>query len=152
MQNRKALYLAACLLLVVGTVGCATIPKSTPPPGCEDSLIYQHIPYPEAIDLAVKLAVFEIAKHEPEYRATIYMAIGAMEELLTHERLTYAHFFWDVTKRVEWLRENVGAELIIVSETLRMFDGVEIPVSDCDRTLLLKHLAQQRMYLGMLGD
>lgn len=140
-----------CLaLLGTGCIGLSNIVSDKPPVGCENSLIYKYVSSPGTTDLILKLALYELAKNKPEWREPVWEFLLACEKMITLENITYRYLMLEVVAAVDYLNENAGVELLILSEVLGDFDK-EILISDCDKDLLLQHIAKQKLYLGTLS-
>ena len=148
----KAVGILICsLMLTVAWIsGCsiATNPVARPA-GCEDSVIYDTFPNPEVVDTLLVVAAFELAKQKPELCSILDEAFGYGEELLSKPGMTYIQFAAATAARFDWVNKYAGTELVILSELLAKFDR-PIPMSECDRRLILAHLAKQRRTLALL--
>jgi hypothetical protein len=146
------------LLLLLPTLflfsGCAALQPTPegPPPGCEDSLIYQYIPSPKVADIGFKVALYEVAKRKPEYKPVILDALNKFEQMLSEGAYTYSGFVEIVISRVKWLNKHAGVELLIVTESLGVFENIDLPMADCDRRLLTNHIQEQKRYISLIVE
>lgn len=133
-------------LLFMGCAGMTLHP--TPPPGCEGSLILKYVPYPKVTDVAFKLVLFEVVKANPSIKQDVLKALDKFDSMLGNPMLTYLGFAQTIAADIASINQLAGVELIIISEVLRQFDQA-ISIDQCDRTLLRKHIAEQKAYLAM---
>jgi hypothetical protein len=143
----------ACLMFAV--VGCTVSQDQVRPEGCEDSMIYDYFPNPTVVDTTVKLAVFTIADEMPELKEPILKTIDVIADVLSWDKggMDYKAFAAIVIEEVGWLQEHAGVQMLIIADALtsQMFE-LEIPMLPCDRTFILNHLAELKLYVQMAKD
>jgi len=149
-----ALVLTILVFVLFSIGGCSVAPfhasSTVRPADCENSVIYDLAPNPALAGTPLVLAVYEAAKHKPEYRPAIIKTVDYAQGLFEQEDLTYFDFALAVTQRIEWLNKYMGVELLIAADLLGAFDQ-RVPISPCDRRLISQHLAKQRKYLSTLN-
>lgn len=138
----------ALLLIVMALQACGTIPMETRPTGCEQSIIYDHLPAPKIAGGVILIAVSELARSQPKAQPYILGAIDAVLQLLEDDRLTYVELASAAVQQVSWVNEYFGNRLLVYSEILSAFDR-PIPLYPCDRDLIRAHLKKQRVLLQL---
>jgi hypothetical protein len=147
MKSAKFCLIAA-VLCALALSSCKTFEWSQKPDWCGESLIYELIPNPEAAELVITVAVFEVVKHKPEWREPVALTLDFLSVMLEEPGVTYFQFASWVAAQVKFVNQYAGSELVIVSEVLGRFDR-RIPITDCDRELLHGHIAREKRYLAM---
>lgn len=132
-----------------GLSGSAFLPGGSRPADCADSVIWDLTGNPTLVGVPLVIAVYEVAKHKPQYRAALIETVGYVESLMARNPLTYADFALAVVERIEWLNRYMGVELLMVTDLVAGLDQ-PVPISECDRRLICQHLAKQRRYLSTL--
>jgi len=122
-----------------------------PPPGCEDSLIYQYIPYPEVTDTVLQVAVYNFAEEVGGAKPAILEVIDRLEKVLEPvERgsimLNASDFVFLVMQQVSELNTRWGVSLLIVSQSIEALN-VPSPLTVCDARLIRVHLAKQKKWV-----
>jgi hypothetical protein len=149
-----ALVLTVLLFVLFSVGGCSVAPfhasSAARPADCADSVIWDLTGNPTLAGTPLVLAVYEAAKHKPEYRPAILEAVDYTQGLFENTDLTYSDFALAVTQRIEWLNRYMGVELLIAADLIGLFDQ-RLPISPCDRRLICQHLAKQRRFLSTLN-
>lgn len=139
---------ALCLFLqACSTMGILTSATQRPP-GCEQSIIYDHLPAPKLSGAVILIAVSELARSQPKAQPYILGAIDAVLKLLEDDQLTYVELASAAMQQVSWVNEYFGNRLLVYSEILSAFDQ-PVPLYACDRDLIRAHLTKQRVLLQM---
>lgn len=137
-----------CLLLqACGMTGMLTSATQRPA-GCEQSLIYDHLPAPKLSGTVILIAVSELARSQPKAQPYLLGAIDAILKLLEDDQLTYVELASASVQQVAWVNEYFGNRLLVYSEILSAFDQ-PIPLYPCDRDLIQAHLTKQRVLLQL---
>lgn len=139
-------FLLVAILLFVG--GCASRPF-VPPEACLDSpsLIVERIPDVQALDrglLTIQLAALEKVKGY-DYKDALAV-IDQIEEMADASK-TYATLVAYVARQVDLANRLAGAVIFIIGEDLSTLNE-DVPISDCDRLLVKKHLDKQRALIA----
>lgn len=139
--------IALCILLqACGSVnGLGTAAR---PAGCEQSLIYDHLPAPKLSGAVILIAVSELARSQPKAQPYILGAIDAILKILEDDQLTYVELASAAMQQVAWVNEYFGNRLLIYSEILSAFDQ-PVQLSACDRDLIKAHLIKQRVMVQL---
>jgi hypothetical protein len=141
--------LVVLAFMVFGLCGCASF-SATPtaiPAGCEKSVIYQYVPYPQISGAALIFAITEVAKKVPEAKPYIVGMMDDLTKALDNKELTYIGFASLVLQDVKWINENYGQEVVMLSALLAQFDR-PVVLDECDLKLLKTWLATQKQTLN----
>lgn len=149
-----ALHAALLVLLCMVMQGCASAPMNalvsdTRPAGCEQSLIYDHVPAPRLAGGVLIIAVSELVRARPEARPYLVGAFDRLLSALGDNELTYIELATIAAEQISWVNQYFGDRLLIYSDLLGVFDR-PIPLYPCDRDLIRKHLQKQRAALAAL--
>ena len=146
---KRLLIVIICLMFTVGCSGLQMKPTVIPE-GCEDSLIYSKLPYPQVTDTILQVSVYNFAV-ETGAAPQILDVINTIEAALASPGgMNFSDFVLLVNEQVGLLNARWGVSLLIVSDSLADLN-VPIPISDCDKNLLLKHLAKQKKWVALAG-
>ena len=145
-----ALLMMLCFLLQA----CASTPMNAlvsdaRPAGCEQSLIYDHVPAPKIASGVLIIAVSELVRARPEARPYLVGAFDRLLSALEDNELTYVELATIAADQISWVNQYFGDRLLIYSALLGVFDR-PIPLYPCDRDLIRKHLQKQRAALAAL--
>lgn len=143
-------FLLMIILTVLSMMLCScasTGQATTPPPGCESSLIYAKIPAPKLAGAGALIATSELSNRYPEAKKYMLGAFMRVLHALGDDRITYLELAQLALQNVKWVNENFGNRLMVYSEILSVFDQ-PIPIDHCDRELIEAHLNKQLLYLG----
>ena len=133
-----------------GLFGSAFLSASSRPADCADSVLWDLTGNPSLAGAPLVIAVYEVAKHKPQYRPMLIEAVTYAQGLFEQKDLTYWDFAAAITQRVEWLNQYLGGEILIITDLVGAFDQ-RVPITECDRRLICQHLAKQRKYLATLN-
>ena len=146
---KRLMIVIVCLMFVVAC-GPLQLKPTVIPEGCEDSLIYSKLPYPQVTDTVLQVAVYQFAI-ETGSAPQILDVINTIEAaLVSPTGMNFSDFVLLVNEQVGLLNARWGVSLLIVSESLADL-SVPIPISECDKNLLLKHLAKQKKWVALAG-
>ena len=139
------------IILSLFLFGCAgwEIPETEIPEGCEDSLILNNIPAPDAVDVAVKLAVIQIAKEG--YKQEVTGAINAILAMLEDDHVIGNEMVAFIVSQVSLLNEYADVELIIIMDSINILN-IKAPLVQCDVDILKKHLNEELYYLSLVKE
>lgn len=138
------------ILLIVSMMlcSCASTGQTTsPPPGCESSLIYAKVPAPKLLGAGALIATSELSNRYPEAKKYMFGAIRNLLAAMKDEQITYVELAQAAVQNVTWVNKYFGNRLMVYSEVLSVFDQ-PIPIDPCDRELIEAHLNKQLLYLG----
>lgn len=149
----------AAMVIVLSAVfvalmsACATTPQ-IPPEECANSLIYKvademHTT-PQAVGAVFQLADLELVKNDVVAKKDVSQFLDDVESLVSRDTTTYLDVVTAITVRVEALQEKFGPEVMLLITVFSEQLSEPIPIDPCDKTLLLKHVADQRRVLEML--
>jgi hypothetical protein len=134
-------------LLCLPILSCATGPQEIPV-GCENSVIVNQIPNYKEVDFVLKLANVQAIKGDLYTKSQALEVLDEFEAML-NSGVTYANFASLVMQRIGWVNESAGVEIFMLSEYVGLF-AKPFEIDPCDRDLLLKHIAKQKMYINMI--
>lgn len=137
-----------CLLLQACGMTGMLMSATQRPAGCEQSIIYDHLPAPKLSGAVILIAVSELAHSQPKAQPYLLGAIDAILKLLEDDQLTYVELASAAVQQVAWVNEYFGNRLLIYSEILSAFDQ-PVQLSACDRELIKSHLTKQRVLLQL---
>lgn len=128
--------IAIILALIVAS--CAGVP-SKPVTVCQDvpgeSLIEQRIPDLAAADMLLKISVLEIGRLDKVRQNDVARVLDEAEALLD-AGTTYDGLIAFLLPKIKWLKENAGAEVVIIGEYFIAFQGVALPIKPKDKCYL----------------
>ena len=147
-RDRLFGVLMACvgIVVLVFMVGCAGTTQFVPPPECEGgakSLILERIPDPAGASLILQVANLELLKHNAYTKQEALEVIRTIEEYSAVENITYGDLVVYVLSRFENFNKEMGAEILLASQYLKVLNE-PVPISACDKALILAHLEKQR--------
>ena len=148
MKLCMLLTLALCLVLQACSTSGMLTSATQRTAGCEQSIIYDHLPAPKLSGAVILIAVSELARSQPKAQPYILGAIDTILKLLEDDQLTYVELASAAVQQVAWVNEYFGNRLLIYSEILSAFDQ-PIPLYPCDRDLIRAHLTKQRVLLQL---
>lgn len=136
----------ALLMIASIAVGCAGIP-TRPVAVCQDaagpSLLEQYIPDLRMADTLFKLVVLEIGRLDKVKQKDIKKVLDEAEALLD-QSTTYSGLVMYLLPKFKWIRENAGAEVIIIGDYFTTFSDVSTPITPKDICYLKYHINEQR--------
>lgn len=141
-------FLVLIVLAVMLCLGCTT--TNPIPPGCESSVILKQIPNAKEVDLLLKLANVQAVKQNLYTKSEALAAIESIETVLLEKNITYADLAGQVLRYVDGANQRAGIEIFLIVDYIQGFKSEVVQIDKCDRDLLLKHLQQQRTYVGLL--
>ena len=149
---KKVITIIFALLLFVA--GCAEN-NVVVPEGCENSLIYAEAAKlgvtPQAVGTIFQLANLELLKNNVIAKADVEQFFDDVECLLDRDETTYLDVVAMVVTRVDELRNEYGPEVMVLITAFSEQLSKPIPIDECDRMLMLKHVADQRKILDMIN-
>lgn len=143
---------------VGGPLGSASEPPSFPAPpsvrpdGCVDSVLWDETGNTVLAGAHLVVAIYKEEQHRSEYQARILEAVDYAEELATKKGITYQAFAAAVIKRTRWINKYLGAEVFVPGDLAQVFKDRPFRISNCDRSIICRHLAHQRRYLAQLRE
>jgi len=149
-----ALFVLVMLWLVLAWLsGCSSAPAPVPS-GCEHSLIYQTAARlhttPKAVGTIFQLADMRLIRSNSVAKSDVARFLNDVQDLLESGTTTYLDLVSMVTLRVEKLQANYGPEVMLLISAFSEQLSQPILLDPCDRTMLLRHVADQREVLEML--
>jgi hypothetical protein len=149
-HSKKMLLLVVPTLLLVGCDHLEPRPY-VPPPICmnedgsrvENSLILEKIPNPGQASLLLQLTNLEMLKHSELYSPTDVLTFIDNVELMLESSPQWTTLFDYVLDETAEFNTTVGDEIILISNHFISL-YVDVPISKCDKALLLRHLTKQR--------
>ena len=153
---KRVISVLALLVLLAGCGGI-TLRPSEPSPECPNSLI-DPIKTEWIIGAGVvKIGVIEVVKRNMELRPKVLEAIdslayGLQSDSATGYIPTYAGWAASVISQINLLNRYVsGASVIVAGDIItEVFVGIDVEIDICDKSILLRDLAQLKMLIGSL--
>lgn len=147
---KKIMISVVLSLFIFGCSGMTiNIPEKEIPEGCEDSLILNNLPAPDIVDVAVKLAVIEIAK--AGYKTEVTGAINNILYILEDDVIIGRELVAFIVSQVAVINEYAGIELIIVMDSINVLN-INTPLIKCDVDILKNHLNEELYYLNLVKE
>lgn len=145
------------LVLIFCVAGCAT--TYTPPSGCvdadgelKDSLILENISNPKHTGLILEMANLEFLKRSDVYSADDALKfLDQVEAKIDADTYTWEELMSYVVRESSEFNEAIGAEVILLSGYFQLLDK-PVPISECDKLLLKKHLDRQRFVVQLSAE
>lgn len=138
--------LIACMA-ALALCACAGLPTSQPVTVCSDvggeSLLEQYIPDLRLADTLFKLAVLEVGRLDAVRQKDIVKVLDEAEALVD-SGTTYSGLVMYLLPRFRYVRENMGAEIVLVGEYFTAFADIATPISPKDICYLKHHIKSQR--------
>ena len=151
--------IASILILLVLLVGCGGVAlrPDEPSPECPNSLI-DPIKTEWIIGAGVvKISIIEVVKRNMELKPKVLEAIddlayGLQSDPATGYIPTYAGWAASVISQINLLNRYVsGASVIIAGDIItEVFVVTDLEIDICDKSILLRDLAQLKMFVGSL--
>ena len=142
-------FMSILAMLAFCFSACAFSPQPIEiPEGCENSIIMNKIGFYKEADFLLTLANVRALKEDAYTKEQVLDFFDDLTELLN--TATYAELATFVLEKVKWVNENMGVEILILTEYGIDFLGNDLPIDQCDKELLLKHINKQRRYTQMV--
>jgi len=129
---KKLLCIMAIMAFVVGCAGVKS--PSAPVTVCDQfagpSLIEKYIPDLRAANTLIKLSVYEVSKLKAVQKKDIVKVLDEIDAMTA--TATYDQLFVYVSSKVKFIKENMGAEIMIAGDYLVSFQGIATPISPKD--------------------
>jgi hypothetical protein len=129
----KKLCVVVIMMFVVGCAGVKA--PSAPVTVCDEfagpSLIEKYIPDLRAANTLLKLSVYEVSKLKAVQKKDIVKVLDEIEAMAS-STTTYDQLFVYVTSKIKFVRDNMGAEIMIAGDYLTNFQGIATPISPKD--------------------
>jgi len=136
----------ACVV-ALALAACAGMPTAPPVAVCSDvggeSLIEKYVPDLRLADTMFKLAVLEVGRLDAVKQEDIARVLDEAEALIDHGA-TYSGLVMYLLPKFRFIRENMGAEIVIVGEYFTAFADVQVPIYAKDVCYLKHHINSQR--------
>lgn len=134
-------------LVLVLAVGCATTDTVTPP--CEPSLIYQYVSQPKVAAGMGLIALTEAVYAHPEIQPKIVAALDEFRLILLEGSISYLRLGLQLRLVGVELSDEVGKRLLIYEAAFGDVFSADLPISECDRGLLLNYFDRIEALLAM---
>lgn len=145
----KAIVLVVSLLLLGG---CSFFNQATfdPPATCLDGAESEILTYfPNPTGLSKSLLVVQVAaleKIKDYQRADAEAILDEIENAIVASDMTYAELLAYVSQKINLANKKIGLALFILGDDTAALDK-PLPISECDKSLIMMHLAKQRSLL-----
>lgn len=137
---KKGLFIMVVGIIALGFIcSCTTLKgvksPSAPVTVCDsfpgDSLIEKYIPDLRTANTIIKLSIYEISKLDQVKKKDIVKILDEVENL-ANSSTTYNQMFVYLMSKIKYIRENMGAEIVIAGDDLIAFQDVATPISQKD--------------------
>lgn len=144
------------LLLVVPTllIGCAHLQPYQAPECCYqedgsfvgDSLILEKIPDPRTASLVLQLTNLELLEETDAYGVEdLEIFLNTVEQMIKN-RVEWTKLFDYILIKAASINERFQQEVVLLSKYfISLYVG--LPISECDKQLLLRHIEKQRQLI-----
>lgn len=145
MKFKHTGLFAAIVMAIFIIFGCTGMQRIIFPECGDDttSVITKLIPNPHTADLVLILANFTGLEEGVYSKEQADNFFNKMETAIV-EIKTYSDLAAYIIKEIEPIQAKLGPYMILVSPYISLFVNQELPISDYDRCLLLKHIESQR--------
>ena len=141
---KRGIALLAIMLLIAG---CAGVRTTAPITVCDQfagpSLIEKYIPDLRSANTLIKLSIYEISKLKEVQKKDIVKVLDEIDAM-TASATTYNQLFVYIAGKVKYIRENMGAEIMIIGDDLLLFKDVLTPISPKDICYIKYQIAEDR--------
>ena len=107
------------------------------------SLLEQYIPDLSTANMLFKLAVLEVGRLDVVRQKDIAKILDEAEALVT-TGTTYDGMVMYLLPKFKWIRDNCGAEVVIISSSFMSLQGIKTPIEPKDVCYIKAHIADQR--------
>lgn len=137
--------------LVACCSACASLKTfNTRPAGCEESVIYDYVPYPIVVSIIEADAVARIAANNPTLKPYLVKFCSDMLVLLNSGvSITYLDLANLACDQIKWANGYAGLTVMVASEILAPMNQA-LPIGSCDQAFLVTHFQRQLDALGGL--
>jgi hypothetical protein len=143
-QGLRSLFLIALLAMAVSAFTCT---KQVAPPACQDvpgpSLLEQYIPDLKLTDTLFKLSVLEVGRLDKVRQKDVAKILDEAEGLVA-TGTTYDGLVMYLLPKFKWLREQGGAEIVVIGEYFTSLEGIKTPIEARDVCYIKHHIDGQR--------
>lgn len=153
MKRNLIAFVIAIVFGLSMVVGCSTIQKPVTPPGCELSLVYKYVPYPQlsgGIATIVGLEAYKAAVNAGMDTAPYIKAMESMSIALDNPSLTYTGF----VKALAFTNDNVmkyaGIEIVFMASLLEQMATQNAVMNECDRNYFAKQIDDLVMLIKLV--
>lgn len=136
-------FIAACCS------ACASMKTfNTRPAGCEDSMVYDYVPYPTVVSIIEADAAAKIVANNPSLKPYLVKFCSDMLVLLNSGvSITYFDLANLACDQIKWANGYAGVTVMVASELLAPLNQA-VPIGSCDRAFLVTHFQRQLDVLG----
>jgi hypothetical protein len=142
---KRGFVLLAIMLLIAG---CAGVKTSAPITVCDQfagpSLIEKYIPDMRSASTLIKLSVYEVSKLKEVQKKDIVKVLDEIDAM-AGTATTYNQLFVYISSKVKYIRENMGAEIMIIGDDLLLFQDVATPISPKDFCYIKYQISEIRL-------
>lgn len=148
MKKLSVLFVVIALVLCLG---CATAPVVVPD-GCDNSIIYKNYVEFKGADALLKIANYTALRESVYTKKEALLTIGKLEDLVKRGGITYLEILTEANRLTAAINGDAGFVIFLISDEATEAFQQDISLDPCDRDLLLKHLARQRVVVSFGPD
>lgn len=140
-------------ILLALTLAACNSTTFIPPKECEGdrSLLLQTIKDPQALSKGLMtinlLAMEKLDNYGPKDATAV---LDQVEKMVAGTHMTYAELVGYLLDKLEVANALAGAAVFIVGEDISKLNML-VPITTCDRELVLKHIEKQRVLVAIYG-
>jgi hypothetical protein len=144
----------AIIVISFFVIGCG-LPKNVEykaPDACytaegeqKTSILLNILDNPGETAFLLKANTYALMKKDIVTGQKIFEFFDEIEELLVNPDTTYSMLFNYVRAKVHAINKDVGVLVLLLSQHNYTLSGLDTPIYECDRALLEKHIAEQRI-------
>ena len=135
------------LVFAILFTGCLGLKPEVRPIGCENSVIYAKVSNPALVGKLIQLANLKALSKNSYKRSEAIKAVATIKALLEREPLSFSDFMEGVKPIAGKYFRDYGTELILI-DTALIGLAVDIPVTDCDKGLIVSLCDKMLRQLG----
>jgi hypothetical protein len=127
--------IAICIAILGGCAGNTPSPYVIPP-GCQNSIIYNKLPYADVVGGLADIAGFATLQYLKQHKnldiAPIITALQSLGTDLAAPGITYADFVVDLATVNNYVNQYAGIELIFADSLIDTYFNTKIAMDPCD--------------------
>lgn len=150
---KKLFLIFITVIFMFAFLGCVGKNTYTPPDGCvnkdgmvEKSVILEHIDYPRETALVLKTASTIVASETSLSHVKEMIAVIEVTKAMLGNS-TYSGIASYLLDEISKLRSEYSVQLMIVTQQCQDMVNIKLPIYECDKILLRKHLNEQKALL-----
>ena len=144
------ILLFSTMFILGGCAGMGNKPSVCEGIAPDDSVICQYIPNPEMLDRGLLMANYAAIKKDAYSKSAALDVLDELEEVVYNGGITYDYLVKKIVSLVG--SDDTIAVLFILSPEMSKFEGNILDITPADRSMLLYHISNQKMLIGLMGN